>query len=147
MRHQRLTAADRERLRGFFRDLSQASLNLRFCGVVKQELLDWYVGKLDFERTEVHALLSSDGDILGVFELGVEDGIAEMAVTIRDSQQGLGLGSRLAMAGEERARELGARELLIHTLAYNTPMHRLARKLGMAISCHGAEMEARKTLS
>ncbi len=57
-------------------------------------------------------------------------GGAEIALLVRDDYQGEGLGSNLAMLLTSFAMQNGISTLQIETLAENTAIHRLVRKLG-----------------
>mgnify|MGYP002624699923 CR=1 FL=1 len=67
---------------------------------------------------------------------------AEFGVSTLDSARGRGLGARLFDHAALHARNRGVARLVIHALAENAAMLRLARRAGAAVERHGAEAEA-----
>lgn len=90
-------------------------------------------------RTDRHVALVAeasffgDDEIVGVAELirlDEEEGLGELAITVRDDMQGAGIGLLLAWALADKAARLGLSTLHIDLLAGNTAMRRIAEHLG-----------------
>ena len=62
-----------------------------------------------------------------------EHGVAEIAVAVADSWQGLGIGRRLLDAGVAWARSAGVRRLVATAFISNTRILRLVRSLGLPV--------------
>ncbi|HLW57227.1 MAG TPA: GNAT family N-acetyltransferase [Bacteriovoracaceae bacterium] len=119
--------------------LSPHSIRNRFLG-----------GKKTLTEKELHYLTHFDG--INHFALGVRNSeqrgiavtrmvrsndnanLAEIAITIIDEYQNLGLGTLLFKVIAYAAYERGINELIIHLLQQNEGMQKLARKVGRLIS-------------
>lgn len=119
--------------------LSAHSIRNRFLG-----------GKKTFTEKELHYLTHFDG--INHFALGVRNSdhrgiavtrlvrsnenrnLAEIAITIIDEYQNIGLGTLLFKVIAYAAYERGINELMIHLLQQNEGMQKLARKVGRLIS-------------
>lgn len=127
---------DREPLADAFAGLSEESRYRRFLGP-KKELTA-------AELRELTELDHLDRDALGAFERGTgrlvgvaryathphDHTSAEIAITVADDWQGLGLGTRLARALVHRAQSSGIQRLTGTTLADNLASRALLRRLG-----------------
>lgn len=87
--------------------------------------------------------------IVGVARLGApEDGVAEVAVVVRDDFQGRGVGRALVQRLPTLAWRMGVHTLVASVAANNLPAARLFRNLSFPITSHTthAETEARISL-
>lgn len=125
----------------FIKHLSMENKHYRFFGAVKE-----------LSATEVHRLCSTDGlhDMAFVatvqkadteIEIGVcryasdsKEDVRELAVTISDEWQHMGLGQLLITQLIATARQFGVHQLYSSELADNTMMRDLAKELGMTAS-------------
>jgi GNAT superfamily N-acetyltransferase len=136
-----MCAADAGLEAEFVRKLSARSRHYRFLGEIKE------LSAKDLQRLCDVDGYHSMAFIATVTEDGRETGIGvsryapdatgdarEMAVTVADSWQNKGLGTRLAKQLIEYAREHGVRKLYSMDLADNIEMQHLARDLGMTMT-------------
>lgn len=107
-------------------------------------------GKKSFTTKELHELTHFDG--INHYALGVRNKdargiavarmvrsnnnplLAEIAITIIDEYQNIGLGSLLFKLISLAAYERGIDHLMIHLLSQNERMHHLSRKVGRLVS-------------
>lgn len=130
------TDADMEQ--NFVRGLSAETKHFRFLGAVR-ELTSEEVRKfcdVDGHRSMAFVALVRDeagSRIVGVsrYAPNAESSTREMAVTVADDWQHRGIGTRLARALLQHAREHGVRKLYSIDLSDNTRMRMLAADLGM----------------
>lgn len=130
--------ADAEREQEFVRRLSPESKHYRFLGAVR-ELTPEEAKR--FCEVDGHlsmafvATVEDDGRprMVGVsrYAPNVESSAREIAITVADDWQHRGLGTRLARALIQHAREHGVRKLYSVDLADNVHMRMLAHDLGM----------------
>ncbi|MBI5586080.1 MAG: bifunctional acetate--CoA ligase family protein/GNAT family N-acetyltransferase [Deltaproteobacteria bacterium] len=124
-------------LEDLFRVLSARSIYYRFFRPLKEippELLARFT-QIDYDRDIVLVAVDQSGTgerALGVSRLmGDPDGIeAEFAITVGDPWQGKGVGAALLESCLAIAREKGFKSVWGITLAENTQMLQLAKKLG-----------------
>jgi RimJ/RimL family protein N-acetyltransferase len=136
-----LCHADADLEQDFVRRLSPESKHYRFLGAV-HELTPQEVKR--FCNVDGHhsmafiATVEKDGRprMIGVSRYApcAESSAREIAITVADDWQYRGLGTRLARALIQHAREHGVRKLYSVDLADNARMRMLARDLGMEAS-------------
>ena len=135
---------DKERLRRGFLALSPESRYRRFFSV-KSELSDdelRYLTELDGVHHFALGAVTPDGDGLGVarfIQIDGEPGVAEAAVAVLDTAQGVGLGSLLFQRLVAAAAERGVERFRCDMLGTNAGMTELVRALAPTASC---EVEA-----
>lgn len=130
--------ADADREQNFVRRLSPESKHYRFLGAVR-ELTPQEIRRfcdVDGHRSMAFVATVEEGGlsrIIGVsrYAPNAESSAREIAITVADDWQNQGLGTRLARALIQHAREHGVRKLYSIDLADNTHMRMLARELGM----------------
>jgi RimJ/RimL family protein N-acetyltransferase len=142
-----IAAADRGALHRHFLSLSAETRQRRFLHPVK-ELTErdlTYLTEVDHHDHEALIAVDEDGEIVGVARfIRLEDRLdaAEVAVTIRDSWQGRGVGTAVLAALMTRAREEGIDSFSALCLAANRDMMILFEELGESVrrtgSAHGA---------
>ena len=120
-------------LRIFFEQLNRGWIERYF----EMEPLDYLL--LQNPETEIiekgGAVLfaaTADGEVVGTVALKLEgDGVFELSkMAVDEKKRGLGVGKALGTAALERAREMGARKVILYTNSVLEPAINLYRKLG-----------------
>lgn len=134
-----LDTEDKDKLRKGFRRLSMESRYRRFLApksTLTEAELDYLTDVDQYRHLALGATLiegDSAGEGIAVarcIRLGEESTVAEIAVTIVDAYQGVGLGSMLMERLTVAARERGIETFRATLLAGNTPMRMLLSRLG-----------------
>ncbi len=131
---------DREALIRFYETLSTETIYTRFFSIIRY--FDPYVDKL-LSSSETLAVVAVDenGRIVGLAELVVgEEGKAEGGIIVLETMQGRGIGSALARALRDVAREFGVKAVYGYILPDNVRALRLVRKLGGRIKSYYPSM-------
>lgn len=135
-----MCAADAGLEAEFVRKLSSRSRHYRFLGEIKElspKELEQLCDVDGYRSMAFIATVRENGRETGIgvsrYAPGAAGDAREMAVTVADSWQNKGLGTRLAKRLIEHAREHGVRELYSMDLADNLEMQHLARDLGMTM--------------
>ncbi|QGG94569.1 GNAT family N-acetyltransferase [Actinomarinicola tropica] len=119
--------ADRAQLRDGFAALSSESRRRRFLtGVTRldEDTLD-YLTEVDHVGHEAIGVLTDEGEGLGIgryVRCAAEPDAAEVAITVRDDQQGRGIGTLLLTTLAEEAARHGIRRFVTYVLWENRPM-------------------------
>jgi len=137
---------DREGLRAAVRRASTKTLYHRFFAVKREfsERKARFFLDIDFVRhVALVAVTNEDGQpaiIGGCRYVVIEPGRAEVAFSVIDDYQGKGLGTALMRHLTAIAREAGMSELVADVLADNTPMLKVFKRSGLAMteSFHGS---------
>lgn len=131
-----ITPDDSELLRDAFADLSERSRYLRFQAPMPNlsERQLSYLSSVDHHDHEALVALDPEtGALVGVARyVRVQDGVAEVAVTVADDWQGRGLGTELLDRLVVRAREEDVERFSALVLAENAEVMRLLDRLGDA---------------
>lgn len=129
---------DEPELKLFHENLSAESLRYRFFNARRnfrhRELAQF--AQIDYQQEMAFVAEDSAGQIQGVVGTWTDaDGIqAEFSVLISDAMQGVGLGSGLMGKMINYCREQGTIEMKGSVLSSNTPMLKMAKKLGFEIT-------------
>ena len=120
---------------------------LRFGYMAKDEQVQQYVDKLDFERDEIFGIYNRKLELIATAHLAYSTNpqlksCAEFGVSVRKSARGRGYGSRLFDRAVIHARNDGVDMMFIHALSENTAMLKIARKGGATIERDGSDSEA-----
>ncbi len=142
----RLDPADRPRILQHLLELAESDRRLRFGASMDDLAIARYVERIDFDSAAVLGAMAADGSLAGVAHVALTGSAAELGISVSDRQRQRGVGAALGTAALRAARELGARELRLHSAATNVPMRRLAERLGMDVCMDGSEMLARRAL-
>ncbi len=141
-------AEDRDGIAALFARLTPESRRGRYLGpkrgLTARELE--YLTVIDHvDHDAIAAVDQRDGSIVGVgryAHAGDRPGVAEVAVTVADDWQGMGIGTVLARHTALRARANGFTLLTATTLRENRPARALLRRFGFdAHSSHGDVVE------
>ncbi len=134
---------DEPALRAAFAQLSPSARYARFRGVGTPSDAQWrYLADVDGERHVAMVAIDPAGEIVGVarFVCGRELGQAEVAFTIADKLQRMGLGRILLETLLPLARSRGVNTLVAYTSAENQGMVRLfLSRGGRHVSTHQGE--------
>ena len=142
-----LTSADRERLLKHFLALGEEDRMLRFGQIVPDQVIENYVGGIDFTRDTVFGVFDGDLQIVGVGHLAylaeTEKGrTAELGVSVSENARRRGIGSRLFERAGIRCRNTRVTTLYMHCLSRNATMMHIAKKAGMKIEYAYGEADA-----
>ncbi|MBK1686714.1 GNAT family N-acetyltransferase [Rubrivivax gelatinosus] len=122
---------------------------LRFGYAAGNHQIEQYVARLDFERDEIFGIFNRRLELVAVAHLahlGESDrpgAEAEFGVSVSARARGRGWGSRLFGLCMVHARNRGVYTLLIHALAENSAMLRIARNAGAEVGFDGPDALAR----
>jgi GNAT superfamily N-acetyltransferase len=118
---------------------------LRFGYQPTDEKLRDYAQGLDFERDEIFGVFNRRLELVAWAHLAFEptpadaDRVAEFGVSTLAHYRGRGLGGRLFEHAMLRARNRGVDTLVIHALAENATMLRIAARAGAIVQRDGAD--------
>jgi RimJ/RimL family protein N-acetyltransferase len=148
LRFRPISPDDRDRLARLFARLTPESRHRRFLSpkreLTPRELV--YLADIDHVTHEAIAAVDErDGSIVGVgryAQFPDRMGVADVAVTVIDELQGMGIGTVLARGVVDSARANGFARLTATTLWDNKPARALLRRLQFrAHASHGSEIE------
>ena len=148
LRFRPISSHDRDRLARLFAQLTPESRYRRFLSpkrrLTPQELM--YLTDIDHVTHEaIAAIEQRDGSIVGVgryAQFADREAVADVAFTVADELQGMGIGTVLARCLVDRARANGFTLLTATTLWENRPARALLRRLRFrARASHGPEIE------
>jgi GNAT superfamily N-acetyltransferase len=136
------------------RNLDLRSRQLRFGAALRDEQIESYIEAIDFDRDEVFGVFGPDLRLVGLAHLAyfVESPCdaagdlppaahrcAEFGVSVDSCRRGRGIGARLLDHAVLHARNRGATALVIHALAENAAMLRIARAAGAELRFDGCD--------
>lgn len=144
-----LHAGDTDRISAHLLRLSAEDRSMRFCaGVVTDETIHRYIGRMRFGHDLVLGLVSQRGLLFGlahgcVFEQGGQVHV-EAAFSVDAPWRGLGLGTTLMEALQQRAREWASERVALVGMCAprNWPMRRIFEGAGLALHREDDEMHA-----
>lgn len=136
-----IEANDYEAILGIYQNLGEASQYLRFNAAVSPT----FIKKV--ARQTIHDCINQGRGILAIAELPdgrqipvgqaryvmINDGAAELCITIQDAFQGMGLGKRLMKQLVQTAKDAGVDELIAYVNSENGPMCALLYKLRLPV--------------
>lgn len=145
---------DRRRMLRHFLALSDNDRLLRFGAKVKDEQVEAYVRKIDFERDIVFGVLNWRFQLVGVGHLAfldkhgerekatAKDRVAEFGVSVSGSARGKGVGTALFERAAIHCRNSDIDTLYMQCLSSNRTMMHIAKKAGMEIKREYGEADA-----
>lgn len=142
----RLHGHERGALEKHFISLDTEDRRLRFGSGISDEGIRAYVQRLDFEHDGLFAVQDEDLRLIAVIHVALDDGPAEMGLSVLDAWRGQGLGNALLGRAVMFLRNRGVLSVFMHCLAENASIVHLARKNGMRLAYSGAESDARLEL-
>lgn len=132
-----LARRHRKRIARHLLALTPSDRYLRFGHAIGDGQVTKYAMSLDFERDEVFGVFNRRLDLIALAHLAYPrprsrdwQDTAEFGVSVLDRYRGRGLGSRLFQLCCLHARNRNMRYLLIHALAENEAMLRIAERAG-----------------
>ena len=133
---------DQAKVRALYESLSDESRYRRFFSPASAELAGRIGPRVDIDDHHF-ALVAEIGDrIVGVADYyGTIDDVAEVAFTIRDDEQGRGLGTLLLEHLAEIASDRGMRFFVAQVLARNSPMRDVFRDAGFEVTSSHADAD------
>ena len=142
----RLSGRERVALETHFTSLDTEDRRLRFGSGISDAGIRAYVGRIDFEQDGLFAVQDDDLRLIAVVHIALDDGPAEMGLSVLHGWRGQGLGDALLGRAVTFLRNRGVPSVFIHCLAENAAMVHLARKNGMRVAYSGSESDARLEL-
>jgi succinyl-CoA synthetase alpha subunit/GNAT superfamily N-acetyltransferase len=134
-------AADGPALRALYESLSDESRYLRFFSPAPRELAGTIGPRLELDERHFALVAELDDDIVGVADYYRKDGdIAEVAFTVRDGQQGRGLGTLLLDHLAEVATARGITCFVAQVLSRNRPMRDVFAAAGFEVTWSRADL-------
>ena len=127
-----VTPADAGRLEAFFATLTPDERRLRFFSALRvtAPVAEGFARIEERGGFGLVAIEPATGDVVADGRCGpVDDGLVDMAVTVRTDYQGAGLGRLLRDALSTEARRRGIRVLVADLLCDNQRMHRVLQSL------------------
>ena len=134
-----LHAGHREAILEHFLQLEDEDRRLRFGTQTPNEVIEHYVGSLDFNKDAIFAVFDEDLKIIGLAHLAYlpkqekQHRAAEFGVSVLESARHQGVGSALLERAAVHSRNTLVETLYVHCLANNASMMRLAQKAGMRV--------------
>jgi GNAT superfamily N-acetyltransferase len=121
---------------------------LRFGHAVSDEQVGRYVDQLDFDRDEIFGVFNRRLELVAMAHLaydakaGGQHRAAEFGISVLPRLRGRGFGGQLFDHAVLHARNRHVDTLIVHALAENTPMLRIARSAGARVEREGGDAEA-----
>ena len=137
-----LSRADRDGLAAHLLALDAADRRLRFGTPLSDIGVRGYVAGIDFARDAVFGVIDCDLRIVGAAHVARGDGHAEVGLSVLPEFRRRGVGGALLERSAMHARGWYVRKLLMHCLAENVAMRRLAQRQRMRIVTESGESEA-----
>ena len=142
----RLRPMERGALEAHFTSLDTEDRRLRFGSGISDEGIRAYVGRIDFEHDGLFAVQDDSLRLVAVVHIALDDGPAEMGLSVLQGWRGKGLGNALLGRAVTFLRNRGVLSVFMHCLAENASIVHLARKNGMRLAYSGSESDARLEL-
>ena len=125
-----------------FLALEPEDRRLRFGVALNDGAVRAYLARIDFERDAVFGVYDDVLHLIGAAHVARSEHHAELGVSVLPGHRGRGIGGALLARAHLRARNWGARTLVMHCLAENGVMMHLARKQEMQIVVEAGEADA-----
>lgn len=145
---------DRRRMLRHFLALDDSDRLLRFGTVLKNEQIESYVAKIDFEHDIVFGVVNRRFQLVGVGHLAFlgkegerekatsKERVAEFGVSVSSSARGQGVGTKLFERAAIHCRNCDIDTLYMQCLSSNKTMMHIAKKAGMQIKREYGEADA-----
>jgi GNAT superfamily N-acetyltransferase len=119
---------------------------LRFGMSLAPTVIAAYVDRIDFTRDAVFGVCDDRYALVGAAHLALENGVAELALSVLPEYRARGMGSALFEHSVAQAGERGTQEIVMRCLTGDTPVVRMARRFGMSIVTVDGLSDARLAL-
>lgn len=131
----RLNDLNRDKVKEHFFRLDEASRYSRFCSHMKDEMLEKYIAKMNFEDSGIFGVFDESLNIIGVGECVIikDKDFAEVAFSVEQGYQGNGLGVKLMERIVRFAKSQGKHHLEMNCLRSNVKSVHIAKKFGLKI--------------
>jgi RimJ/RimL family protein N-acetyltransferase len=139
----RVLSFDSSKFAELLLSLSPEDRRFRFTGMVRDEIVQRYVDDMKWRSLCVYGMFDRDGALLGAVELVPTKSGTELAIEVRSTHQGQGIGSALMHRAMVHAKVRGLKKLQILCASDNAAMQRLARGVGMDLTHEYGEVEGR----
>lgn len=131
---ERLNGLQREEIALHLQHLSLEDLALRFGHYLSEDKLKEYAEKINFNRDIVLGAYNAKRELIGFcHSVGYLDKglpMADVGISVLNSERGSGIGLRLLQASFDIASQRGIVKINVYTLKRNRPMFHLMKKLG-----------------
>jgi RimJ/RimL family protein N-acetyltransferase len=133
----------REGLKTHLKLLSDDDRYFRFCSIIKDEDIDKYVSKLDFNNDAIIVIFDESSDklqyskpIIGFLHVTIlkDKNECEFSFSVSNNFRRQGLGNRLFQHGLLFAQSLGIKTIYTNCLGDNIPMRRIVEKNGFKVT-------------
>jgi GNAT superfamily N-acetyltransferase len=135
---------DRLALETHFAALDSEDLRYRFCGSIKPAGVIHYLDQLTAAHS--YGIFNSGLALVAVCQLAQSAGDLEVGISVLTPFRRKGFAMALLDHSARYARARGLKALTIHSLADNTPMLSLARRIGMSVEILEGEADGRLRL-
>ena len=127
--------------------LSPQDRYFRFGFSAKDEQVQAYVARLNFDRDEIFGVYNRRLKLIAMAHLAYSsdsrvNASSEFGVSVLEAVRGRGYGGRLFERAVMHARNEGVTTMYVHVLSENTAMLKIARRAGATVERDGAESEA-----
>jgi GNAT superfamily N-acetyltransferase len=137
---------DRPALETHFAALDSEGLRYRFCGSIKTAGVMQYLHQLGGTAAHSYGIFHSSLALVAVCQLAQSAGDLEVGISVLAPFRRKGFAMALLEHSARYARARGLKALTIHSVADNTPMLSLARRIGMSVEILEGEADGRLRL-
>ena len=130
---ERLHEGLRPMLVAHFLGLPMKDRCLRFGRPLAPPAVAAYIEGIDFGRDAVFGIRDPDRVLVGAVHVAFEDNLAELGLSVLPAHRRRGIGSALFKRAAAHVRNRSIPRLLVHFVADNGPIMRMARRFGMHI--------------
>jgi RimJ/RimL family protein N-acetyltransferase len=141
----RLEPEQRELIASHFLRLDADDRRLRFGIRTDDAAIERYVARLDFSRDPMFGVFAPQGTLIALAHLALDVGrrCAEVGLSVEPAYRNRGHGHALLTRAMQHAADAGYRTLVMHCLAENESVKRLARRSGLVVLAANGEANAR----
>ena len=115
---------------------------LRFGRPVASPAIAAYVEGIDFGRDAVFGIHDPGRVLVGAVHVAFDEQVAELGLSVLPAHRCRGIGSALFKRAAAHVRNRSIPRLLMHFLADNGPIMRMARRFGMRIVTSAGDADA-----
>ena len=137
---------DQAALRAHFASLGSEDLRHRFCRAIKPASVRAYLMEAAAAHVASYGVYAATGDLAAACQLAPQGVDLEVGLSVLPAFRRQGLAAALLVRAMAHARERGHPGLIIHSLADNTAMLCLARRMGMTIQMLQGDADGRLSL-